>query len=146
WAWTTTLIGVYQPLAWMLLGVQSALWDLDPAGYHAVSLALHALNAVVLCLLITAILRRAQPERAAQSPCTLWIAAALASALFALHPLRTEVVAWASCQPYLPCVLFCLLSVLAYLRAHDGPARRRWLLASWALYAAALLGKAVAVP
>ena len=75
------------------------------------------------------------------------LAAGLAVALFAVHPLRTEVVAWASCQPYLPCALFSMLAVLAYLRAFpDGQTPRwRWLLATFALFVAALLSKAVAV-
>jgi tetratricopeptide (TPR) repeat protein len=64
-----------------------------------------------------------------------------------VHPLRVEAVAWASCQPYLPCALFSMLAVLAYLRAFsDGPCPRRgWLVGSFALFVAALLFHAVAV-
>ena len=61
--------------------------------------------------------------------------------------LRVEVVAWASCQPYLPCALFSLLSFLAYLRAFDRSGARSlgWVAASWLLFLLALLSKAVAV-
>src|SRR4051794_38891476 len=38
WAWSTTILGVYQPLAWMAFGAESAAWGLDPRGYHATSL------------------------------------------------------------------------------------------------------------
>ena len=71
----------------------------------------------------------------------------LATALFAVHPLRVEAVAWASCQPYLPSVLCSMLSVLAYLRAFpmDSSPRWRWLAGSFLLFVAALLFKAVAV-
>ena len=64
-----------------------------------------------------------------------------------VHPLRVEVVAWVSCQPYLPCILFSMLSVLAYLRAFptDSSPRWGWLVGSLLLYVAALLSKAVAV-
>ena len=68
-------------------------------------------------------------------------------AFFAVNPLRTEVVAWASCQPYLPCALFSMLAVLVYLRAFRyGPAPHwGWLGGSFVLVTAALLSKAVAV-
>ena len=52
------------------------------------------------------------------------LGAGLATALFAVHPLRAEAVAWASCQPYLPCALFSMLAVLAYLRAAGRGPRR----------------------
>ncbi len=72
-----------------------------------------------------------------------------AVALFAVHPMRTEVVAWVSSQPYLPCAFFAMLSVLAYLKANPetgGPIRSRWLLLAFVLYAAAVLSKAAAIP
>src|SRR4029077_624647 len=70
-----------------------------------------------------------------------------AVALFSVHPFRTEVVAWASCQPYLPCALFCMLTVLAYLQAFPGNGAPRWgwPLGSVLLFLLALLSKAVAV-
>jgi tetratricopeptide (TPR) repeat protein len=145
WAWTTFLVGVYQPLGWLLLEVQSALWGLAPWGYHLASLLFHAANAVVLYALVVAVLRRSGLERPG-SPWATPCCAALAAAWFAVHPLRTEVVAWASCQTYLPCAFFALLTVLAYLRAHppDGSVRRGWLIASVGLFVAALLCKAAA--
>ncbi|HZW34531.1 MAG TPA: tetratricopeptide repeat protein, partial [Isosphaeraceae bacterium] len=73
--------------------------------------------------------------------------AGLATALYAVHPLRVEAVAWASCQPYLPCALFSMLAVLAYLRAagRGSAPQWGWLVGSGVLFAAALLSKAVAV-
>ena len=53
------------------------------------------------------------------------VGAGLASAMFAVHPLRDEAVAWVSCQPYLPCTLFSMLAVLAYLRAVGDRGPRR---------------------
>jgi Flp pilus assembly protein TadD len=148
WAWTTFHIGVYQPLAWMLLEAEYSLWKLDPWGYHLTSLVLFAVTAVVLDALTVALLLRCQPEEAARNPWPIHLGAALAVALFVAHPLRTEVVAWVSCQPYLPCALFSMLTVLAYLRAHpEGrPARLGWAVVAFLLFVAALLSKAVAAP
>ena len=148
WAWTTFLIGVYQPLAWMILEVQYVLFGLRPWGYHFTSLLLYALNTVVLFVLTVTLLVRCRPELPREGPWAVALGAGLAVALFAVHPLRTEVVVWASCQPYLPCALFSMLAVLAYLRAsREGPSQSRqgWLVAAFGLFAAALLSKAVAV-
>ena len=148
WAWTTRLLGVYQPLSWMLFEAEYAVWGLDPRGYHLTSLILICLDALVLHALVVALLRRCRPEESAGHPWRLHGSTALAVALFLAHPLRVEVVAWVSCQPYLPCALFMMLAVLAYLRAHPAgePPRPGWSLAAIVLYTAALLCKAVAVP
>jgi Flp pilus assembly protein TadD len=144
WAWTTFWLGVYQPLAWMLFGLQYAAFGLRPWGYHLTSLLLHAAVVAALYAVTVALLERARlgPDRRA-----IRLATVIAVAWFAVHPLRVEVVAWASCQPYLPCALGYLLAILAYLRAHPegGPTRPAWLAASIVAFAAALLFKAVAV-
>jgi Flp pilus assembly protein TadD len=147
WAWTSFQLGVYQPLAWMLLELQYVLFGLRTWGYHLTSLVLYAIDTVVLYLLIMALLVRCRPALQRASPTDLALGAGLAVAPFAVHPLRTEVVAWASCQPYLLCSLCSMLSVLAYLRAfRDGAApRRNWLAGAFLLFVAALLSKAVAV-
>src|SRR5262249_41665135 len=130
WAATTFHMGIYQPLGWLILGAQAAAGDLAPAGYHLVSLVLHALNAAVLFLLVVTLLARCQPRLRRERPWVLLGGAALAVAGFMVHPLRTEVVAWVSCQSYLPCTLFAMLALLAYLRAHGAATsrRRRWVL------------------
>jgi len=144
WAWTTTLLGVYQPLSWLLLQVQASLWGLNPRGYHLVSLLLYALNTVVLFLLTLVILRKWRPDWDRERPGRLRWSAGLAVALFAVHPFRTEVVAWASCQPYMPCVLCYMLAVLAYLRGFER-ASAAWWWGSFALFLAALLFKGLAM-
>ena len=147
WAWTTFWLGVYQPLAWLLFEAQYVFCQLDPRGYHLTSLLLQVANAVVLYVLTVALLVRCRTDSCLESPWTCSLSAGLATALFAVHPLRVEAVAWASCQPYLPCILFSMLSVLAYLRAFrmDSSPRWGWLVGSFFLFVAALLFKAVAV-
>jgi Tfp pilus assembly protein PilF len=149
WAWSTMLVGVYQPVAWMLLEAQYAAWGLDPRGYHYAGLALHALNTAVLFALTVALVDRARPTASDDERRRLYWASALAAALFAVHPLRAEVVSWTSCQPYLPCAFFSMLTILAYLHAQqkDRSVRSRtcWLVGTFVLYAAAFLSKAPAV-
>ena len=143
WAWHTFLLGVYQPLAWLLFFAQHAVWGLEPWGYHLVSLLGHSVNAILFFLLTRALLERARPELADRDRT---VGAALGAALFAVHPLRVEVVAWASCQPYVPCAGFCLLTLLVYLRAAAEGRRLRRLALCWMLFLAALLCKSSAVP
>jgi hypothetical protein len=61
WAWKSTLLGVYQPISWMFLSAQSSVWGVDPHGYHAVSVVLHAANAVALYYLTLSLLGRCIP-------------------------------------------------------------------------------------
>jgi protein O-mannosyl-transferase len=146
WACTTVLQGVYQPLAWILLEAEYLAWGLNPKGYHLASLALHAVDSVLFYVLIRAVVSRVLPEIETGRSWVISLASGLAAALFAAHPLRVEVVAWVSCQPYLPCAGFTLMSVLAYLRTCPENRRRLvWLSVSIALYAAALGSKAVPV-
>jgi tetratricopeptide (TPR) repeat protein len=147
WAWSTFWLGVYQPLAWLLFGLQYLGWGLDPRGYHLTSIFLHAANAVVLYALSMAVLARCRTDSSLENPGIDSAAAWIATALFMVHPLRVEAVAWASCQPYLPCALFSMLAVLAYLRSFRAGSDPRWgwLAGSFGLFVAALLSKAVAV-
>jgi hypothetical protein len=98
-AFTATLGAVYEPLGWLLKG---ATWEaagaVSPAAVVAVSTALHTAASVLLLASLLALLprihRRYLPHPAeASSACAL-----LACALYGIHPLRVEVVAWCSCQ------------------------------------------------
>jgi protein O-mannosyl-transferase len=102
WAFTTTYMEHYQPLAWLAWGVVDRAWTLTPAAAHALNVGLH-----VLCAALVFVLARRLTATTATA-----IAAAL---LFAMHPLRVEVVAWASAMPYALALLFALLSLLVFL-------------------------------
>jgi tetratricopeptide (TPR) repeat protein len=145
WAFTTVHFGAYQPLSWILFGAQYVLWELSPAGYHTVSVLVHAMNAVLLYFVAARLLGLAMPVAAGNSAVGLRYSAALAALLFAVHPLRVEAVAWVSCQPYVWVGFFYLLSILAYLRAcREGASRRQWaswLTAAWLCYGGSLLSK-----
>ena len=52
WAFTARHLGVFQPLAWLLLELEYCLFGLDPSGYHAVSLLLHSLNCAMLFVIL----------------------------------------------------------------------------------------------
>ena len=91
----------YFPLVYTAFRFEYAFWGLDPAGYHAVNVFLHIANALLVWLL----LRRLSVRGA-------W----LAGAIFALHPIHVESVAWISERKNVLSTLFYLLSVLAWLK------------------------------
>lgn len=147
WMAASTEMGHYQPLSWLLHGLNYTLWGLNPRGYHLTSLILHALNASLVAALSARLYRLARTRVAAGSQVRVWLAAAAAACLFALHPLRAEAVAWATAQRDLLSTFFLLLAVLAYLRARDPVAHRSrtWFGLSVAATAASLLSKPMGV-
>jgi hypothetical protein len=147
WAWDTYHLGVWQPLSWLLFGVQWQVGGLQPLVYHGVSLALHALNCMLFYLLLRRLLSPNPQNSNVPPDGAIDFAAIAGTVLFACHPLRVEPVVWISCQPYLPAVACYLLSILAYLQVYSDPHRPRyvWYLASFGCFAAAVMFKAIAV-
>ena len=121
----------YFPLTYTVLRVERKLWGLNPAGYHAANVLLHALNAVLLWRLLR---RLAIPGA--------WLGAAL----FALHPVNVESVAWITELKNILSLLFYLLAMRAWVEfIEDAPAHRvRFYLLSLLCAALALCGKTTA--
>ncbi len=91
WAFTTAHMNHYQPLSWL---AYAGLAGADPARVHATSLALHVLNVGLLVWVAAMVADRRDGTDGH------WWAAAAATALFAVHPLRVEPIAWTSALPY----------------------------------------------
>lgn len=146
WMWTTFHMGHYIPVTWMTFGLDYLLWGMQPFGYHLTNLLLHATNAALFYFVAFRLLGLALPSLADQRKLALAVSAAVASLLFALHPLRVESVAWATERRDVLCGLFYLLAILLYLRAWErGERGRRWYWLSVAAFACALLSKSMAV-
>jgi len=146
WMFTQFQIGGhYQPLAWLTLGVDYLVWGLEPRGYHATSLLLHALNAV---LVYFAILRLLPGSSALDGARVRW-AAAGGALVFGVHPLRVEPIAWATDRGNLLATALVLGAFHAYLSAvraaPESPAARRGHRLALAASAASLLARAWAV-
>src|SRR5437899_9822055 len=100
----------YFPLAYTVLRIERSFWDLNPAGYHLVNIFLHLGNA----LLVWCILSRLKVPGA-------W----LAGAIFALHPVQVESVAWISELKNVLMGLFFSLMLLALIAYVDAAIKHR---------------------
>jgi len=128
--WTTLdATPQFYPLTHTVLWIQYALWERDPRGYHVVGALLHATSAVLLWR----ILRLLQVQGA-------WLAAAV----FAVHPVHVESVAWITEQKNTLSALFYLAAARVFLgwteRGHRGWTRP---IVTSVLFLAALLSKTV---
>src|SRR5215510_1437071 len=121
----------YFPFTYSTLRIEHALWGLNTTGYHWGNLLLHVGNA----LLVWAVLARLRVPGS-------WLAAAI----FALHPVQVESVAWITERKNVLMGFFFLLTLLAWIAFVDGRTKRRWLFYGLALilYLFALSAKTTA--
>ena len=103
WALTTSWFEYWHPLTWLSHMLDCELFGLSPGWHHLVSLGFHVANT----LLLFAVLQRMTGA--------LW-RSAMVAALFALHPLHVESVAWVAERKDVLSTFFALLTLLAYAR------------------------------
>jgi protein O-mannosyl-transferase len=119
----------FAPLTIFSLLVDHTLFGLNAGGYHIVNVLLHAANTLLVCLLVS----RLSGHRSA---------GIITAALFAVHPVQIETVAWVSSRKTLLCSLFMLGSGLCWLRTDRTGRHEFW---GTVLLALALLSKAAAI-
>jgi protein O-mannosyl-transferase len=132
--WTSGAVtSQYFPLTYTTFWFEHRLWGFNPVGYHVVNVAIHIINSLLLWL----VLRRLSVPGA-------WFA----SAVFALHPVQVESVAWVTERKNLLMLLFSLLSFLCWLKVvldnKQGQKAILLYLVSLFLFALALFGKTTA--
>ena len=131
WAFTATGADNWHPLTWLSHALDCQLFGLKPAGHHSTSIALHALNAGILFLLLAT---------ATGKP---WRSLAVA-ALFALHPMNVESVAWIAERKNVLSMFFLLLTLSAYGWHARKPKIERYMLVVL-LFALGLMAKPMIV-
>jgi len=126
---TSVVTRNYAPLTIFSFLVDHSLWDLWPGGYHLTNVGLHLVNAVLVYVLLL---------KLTGNRFIAWTTAAL----FAVHPIHVESVAWISSRKGLLSATFILAALTCRLRPQRTPRQEGF----WLLFLAlALLSKAIAV-
>lgn len=131
WAFGTTFAGFWHPLTWLSFMLDNQLYGMKAGGYHITNLFFHILS----CLLLFGLLNQTTKE--------IWKSAFVA-ALFALHPLQVESVAWVALRKDILCAFFMMLTLYSYVHYTQKPALKRYLLVIFC-FACALMSKSTAV-
>lgn len=123
--WSSLSVSRYYPLTLTSFWIQRHLWGLNPMPYHLVNVALHVINGILIFLLLRR-LRIPAP----------WLAAAL----WVLHPVNVESVAWITELKNTQSGIFFFLALLCFLR-FEAEGKRRWYLLALLCGLAALVSK-----
>ena len=116
WSFTTTHSSNWHPLTWMSHMLDVSLFDMHPGSHHLVSLFFHVFNSLLLFFVFR------------QMTGDLWQSAFVA-ALFAIHPLHVESVAWVSERKDVLSTFFGMLTLLSYGRYAKYGVRRFYAIA-----------------
>jgi Flp pilus assembly protein TadD len=114
WAFTSTQESNWHPITWLSHALDCQLFGLNPQGPHAVNVLLHAANVTLLFLIL-------------QTATGLAWRSLMVAALFALHPINVESVAWISERKNVLSMLFFLLALAAYGWYARRPSATRYL-------------------
>lgn len=131
WAFTKSYASNWHPLTWLSHMLDYRLFGLNPLGHHLVGLLIHILNALLLFWIMYALTGSIWPG-------------AFVAAVFALHPLQVESVAWAAERKNLLGGLFWLLTMAAYIRYAKRPGLGRYILV-FIVFALAIMAKPMVV-
>ena len=113
WAFTTFYQGNWHPLTWIAHMIDSHLFGMNAGGHLLVNALIHVANTLLVFWLLLRTTHARWPS-------------ALVAALFALHPLHVESVAWAAERKDTLSTFFGLLSLTAYTRYAEAPSARRY--------------------
>jgi Tfp pilus assembly protein PilF len=131
WAFSTKYLGLWNPLVWLSLMFDYQLHGLNAGGYHLTNLILHVMSALLLFWLFN------------RMTGAIWKSAFVA-ALFALHPLHVESVAWIAERKDVLSAFFWMLTLCLYVYYTEKPVIRRYLLVLLC-FACALMSKPMVI-
>ncbi len=105
--------GHWHPVTWLSLMLDYQIFGLNPHGYHLINLLFHVLNTILLFLILRRMTKKLWPS-------------AFVAALFAIHPLHVESVAWITERKDVLSTFFWMLTMGAYSYYVENPGFRRY--------------------
>ncbi len=142
WSFKSFYFFNWHPLTWILFKLEHMVWGTNPSGYHTVSIILHSINSALVTIVSVRLFmlsKHIAKER-------VILAATIAGAIFAIHPLHVESVSWASETKDLLYSAFWLMGILYYLGYADSEYKNaRKYLSCIFMFALSLLSKPMAV-
>ena len=132
WAFTAIHASTWQPLVWLSYMLDTSLQGFSPSSFHRTNLLLHLINTVLLFVLARKLTKNQ-------------VAAAIATLLFAIHPVHVESVAWIAERKGLISMAFGCLSLLAYMTYAESGKQRDFITA-WITMALGLMAKPMLIP
>ena len=115
WAFTSTVSGHWHPLTWLSHMTDVHIFGMNPGWHHTVGLLFHILNTLLLFIALN------------RMTGNLWCSAAV-SALFAIHPMHVESVAWIAERKDVLSTFFWMLTMWCYIRYVEQPGKKRYAL------------------
>ena len=131
WAFTSLEEANWHPLTWISHALDCQFFQLHPAGHHYTSLLLHAANVVLLFFVLSVVTRSTGRSL-------------MVAALFAVHPLNVESVAWVAERKSVLAMLFFLLTLYGYAWYARKPGIVRYLMVA-VLFAMGLMSKPMVI-
>jgi Tfp pilus assembly protein PilF len=113
WVFTTLFASNWQPLTWLSLMLDYKMYGTGAGGYHVTNVLIHLVNTLLLFLIFGRMTGR------------LWQSGFVA-ALFSVHPLHVESVAWVMARKDVLSAMFWLLTMGAYAYYADNPSLKRY--------------------
>lgn len=147
WAFGNRWSANWQPVTWLSLMADVSLFGADAGAMHLVNAAFHALASGLLFLLLVQVLVTDSDEGERKTMLlyrdsfSLYAAAFLAAAFWAVHPLRAESVAWISSRKDVLSAVFCFLGLMAWLADVRTTYGRRSRYTGWAVFSVPPLGE-----
>ena len=144
-------INYYQPLSYLSHALNYALWNVNPMGYHLTNNIIHALNTLIVVLLVMRLLEIYKGNnidnglQTTIDDSSIRIAGAVTGLLFGIHPLHVESVVWVYQRNTLLCSLFYLLSIMSYMNFRLNEKSKRHFYLSLLLFILSLMSKPMAV-
>jgi len=131
WSFTSTHAANWHPLTWLSHALDVQIYGTKPGGHHLTNVLFHMANSLLLFF----VLRRMTGA--------LW-KSAIVAALFALHPLHVESVAWVAERKDVLSSFFWMLAMWSYVRYVESPGVKRYLLLAF-FFALGLMAKPMLV-